>query len=312
MNNTKEMANGRWPGILRHFGLADEFMVDRHGPCPLCGGDDRYRFDDKDGNGEYFCNQCGPGDGFDLLQKLLDLPFGEVAKRVDAIIGNIPKGPPGAPPHDPEKARQALRETWRYSVEDAPYVRAYLADRGLDVYPKTLRGHPGLSYYHAKRRLGVLRAMIAMVTGADGSAQSIHRTFLSDLFEIPVRKKMMTPVTTIAGGAIRLYPEANEMAVAEGIETALAVHEMKRIPVWSTVSAGGLKTVVLPQLVTVVHIFADNDENGTGQAAAYEAAARFTKEGRRPIVHVPEQPGDWLDVLRANKGLPPESKKESA
>ena len=45
-------ARGRWPEILAALaGLSGEQLSNRHQPCPLCGGTDRYRFDDKDGSG---------------------------------------------------------------------------------------------------------------------------------------------------------------------------------------------------------------------------------------------------------------------
>ncbi|NYY79755.1 hypothetical protein DMH17_06695 [Raoultella planticola] len=36
----------------------------------MCGGADRFRFDDKEGRGTWFCNQCGAGDGLKLVEKV--------------------------------------------------------------------------------------------------------------------------------------------------------------------------------------------------------------------------------------------------
>ncbi|MDM4912857.1 primase-helicase zinc-binding domain-containing protein [Escherichia coli] len=41
----------------------------RHAPCPACGGKDRFRFDDN-GRGSFICNQCGAGDGLDLIKRV--------------------------------------------------------------------------------------------------------------------------------------------------------------------------------------------------------------------------------------------------
>jgi putative DNA primase/helicase len=57
--NTVERARGRWREILPIFGIETRYLHNRHGPCPLCGGKDRFRFDDRDGSGSYYCNQCG-------------------------------------------------------------------------------------------------------------------------------------------------------------------------------------------------------------------------------------------------------------
>ena len=60
---TVERATGRWPGILKHFGLDDRTLSGDHCPCPVCGGKDRFRFDDKEGRGTYYCSHCGAGHG---------------------------------------------------------------------------------------------------------------------------------------------------------------------------------------------------------------------------------------------------------
>ena len=68
-------ALGRWREILEVLaGLHAEQLSNRHQPCPVCGGRDRYRFDDQNGYGSWFCNQCGgpkqsggAGNGIDLL-----------------------------------------------------------------------------------------------------------------------------------------------------------------------------------------------------------------------------------------------------
>ena len=66
---TLERARRRWPEILPRLGVDTRFLTNNHGPCPICGGKDRYRFDNKDGSGSYYCHQCGPGSGVILLRK---------------------------------------------------------------------------------------------------------------------------------------------------------------------------------------------------------------------------------------------------
>ena len=92
-------ARGRWPEILAALaGLSDAELSDRHQPCPLCGGTDRYRFDDKDGSGSWFCNQCGgkdqrggAGSGMDLLMRRQGWSFVEAARQVEAFLGLVPE-----------------------------------------------------------------------------------------------------------------------------------------------------------------------------------------------------------------------------
>ena len=69
------------------------------------------------------------------------------------------------------------------------------------------------------------------------------------------------------------------------------------MPVWSAISAGGLKSWVPPKGVTDVVVFSDNDSSMVGQLAAYELAQRLTKEKIRVTVRIPEKVDtDWGDL----------------
>jgi len=69
------------------------------------------------------------------------------------------------------------------------------------------------------------------------------------------------------------------------------------LPVWATVSAGGMEAVELPDVVREIYICGDNDANGRGQKAVRLLAARFLAEGRKGRVATPVEPDtDWADV----------------
>ena len=297
---TKDAAHRRWRGILIALGVSEEFLVNRPGKCPLCGGKDRYRWDDKDGGGEYFCNGCGPGDGFDFLMKYHEWDFATTAAKVDAVIGIAPIG--SAPKaHDPAYAKRKLTELWKHDQtrSDSPIVKAWLMKRGLSVFPKPLRGNVAVPYTFEGKEHGAKPCMLAQILGPDGSGQSIHRTYLGD-FPGSVNgrvKKIMTPVDTIRGGAIRLFPATGTLAIAEGIETAIAVHEMTGLPAWSVVSAGGMESFVPTPEIRNIAIYADNDRKFAGQRAAYILAHRLIAQGFEVSVAIPPGFGtDWLDV----------------
>ncbi len=67
-----DAARGRWESVLSGFGVNTALLTGRHGPCPGCGGRDRFRFDDKEGEGTFICSQGGggnlSGNGLTLLQ----------------------------------------------------------------------------------------------------------------------------------------------------------------------------------------------------------------------------------------------------
>src|SRR5271166_4393116 len=85
--STIERACGRWREILPALGVGPKFLINKHGPCPICGGKDRFRFDDKDGTGSYYCNQCGAGVGLILLRKLRGWDHATACREVDKVIG---------------------------------------------------------------------------------------------------------------------------------------------------------------------------------------------------------------------------------
>ena len=100
MTNT-DLTNGRWPDLLMQLaGLTPDQLTDTHQPCPLCGGEDRYRFDDLDGTGSWYCNQCGGkdhtgggGSGMDMLMRRTGLTYPEACKRIEQHL-NIKPEPP--------------------------------------------------------------------------------------------------------------------------------------------------------------------------------------------------------------------------
>lgn len=107
----------------------------------------------------------------------------------------------------------------------------------------------------------------------------------------------------VGGGAVRLgMPRAGEwLAIAEGIETALAVATACTLPTWAALSAGGFGALVLPREATHVVICVDHDASGTGQRAAQDAAQRWLAEGRHVRIAMPLEPGtDMADVLIAD------------
>lgn len=78
-------ANGRWGYILNNLGVT---VPDnhKHGACPKCGGKDRFRFDDKNGKGTWFCNHCGSGDGLDLLKLVTGQDIKTACLEINKIL----------------------------------------------------------------------------------------------------------------------------------------------------------------------------------------------------------------------------------
>ena len=209
-----------------------------------------------------------------------------------------------------ERICKIWHESRKLAVDD-PVVK-YLTNRKVMpvMAPETLRFHPYLMYMddnHKRHYSG----MVGFVQDPDGQVVSLHRTYLyahGAKAEVESPRKLMPPVYpgSMNGSAIRLAPpnhvhgceeDGMMLGVAEGVETALSVIKYAGMPCWSTISAMGLRSVVIPDYVKTVVIWGDNDESGVGQQASYDLASRLISEGKRVKIMLPDETGtDWADV----------------
>jgi hypothetical protein len=229
--------------------------------------------------------------------------------------------------------RAAAQRIWDESLsifagdDRAEYARAgylYLRGRGIEN-PESgaLRQHPGLWCQEMVER-GLTEqhgttprqpALVAKVTDAQGDFLGVQRIWLGrdddgiGVVKAPLQapKKTLGP---IAGGVVRIdevLPEHDAIAIAEGIETALAVSELARemfggrdVPVWSAVSAGNMPSIAacVPRHVDHVFICADNDR--AGLLAAHQLAERLqaSRQDLRVTIRRPRKTGsDYSNEL---------------
>jgi putative DNA primase/helicase len=86
----RDRARGRWPGVLSALGISThpKFLKRQNCPCPMCGGRDRFRFLDTNGDGTWICTHCGPGAGVGLVMKFTGLPFRDAAVEIERVLGD--------------------------------------------------------------------------------------------------------------------------------------------------------------------------------------------------------------------------------
>lgn len=320
----REAARGQWLGILEALCPELESLLirpGRHGACPVHGGIDGFRlFQDVAVSGGGICNTCGAKpDGFALLMWLKDWDFPSALKSVAEILGGVAAEiTPARRTITPRKKvmsdrriRELLQTTWNQAIPwDRPaasLVRAYLRNRGVDSLrlpqQMPLRFHSALPYFDEDGRfLGQFPAMLALVSGSDGKPATIHRTYLgldAHKARVPSPKKLMPheDIRPVVGGAIRLGPASRCIGVAEGIETALAIHHATGMTVWATVSNTLMMRFQPPAGVEQIAIWSDHDLNGAGQRAADSLNGILDQRGMRSVVLTPPIVGmDWLDV----------------
>lgn len=302
IREVKLKANGQWQGILSAVGA--EVPVNTHTACPACGGKDRFRFDDKDGNGTFICNQCGAGDGLDLVQRVLGVGVTEAAKEVAGIIGI-----------DTRSDHQPARERTPVSAQQQSHKAAQQQKEAGDAAEKQKRFtarysgllsqvQQGESVYLAGKGLtgfmlpllpdGSILIPLVNATGTVTGAQTIKPDGGKRLLTDSTKKGSYYPVNA---------PEnVSEVIIAEGLATALTCHLIRPDALTvAAIDAGNLIHVAKhfrdQYARATLIIAADNDADNTvntGREKA-EAAAR-TVNGQ---VAIPATSGDWNDVYQA-------------
>ncbi len=293
---TIDAARGKWPMILQHFGFSPDVLNGKHHPCPCDGlGKDRFRFSDRNGSGSYFCACSTPSDpkgGIGLIACKTKWPFAEIARDIDKLLGNAHDGKPREPTYA-DRLRAVAKPAER---------SRYLESRGLEMAPGLLFAN-GVEYRDDEGNVTHrLPAMLAPVT-RDGEFRTFHVTYLKRGAKADVQtvRKILPGGGAISGGGVALYPAAEEMGVAEGIETAIAAKMLFDCPVHSALNASMLAKWEPPPIAKTVYIFADRDRNYAGEAGAYQLAHKLILRGLRAFVMLPKEFGDWNDELLAKR-----------
>lgn len=305
-----DLARGRWRDILVQLGVPTLYLTGRHTACPICGqGKDRFRFDNRKGDGTWFCSKCGNGNGIHLVMGLRKTDF---RGACEAIRHLLPSASPAPRLPKFRLGKDVLNKLWSRSrpLTAGEPAATYLAARGLpDVQERALRSVRALGYSDGDSH-GIYPGLIAMVSDAAGKPVTIHRTYLADQSVRPgckadVQKpRKMMPTDFPPGGAVRLGDGYGYvMGVSEGIETALSVTALFDVPCWAAVSACGLAKFKWPEGVRELLICGDNDASFAGQSAAYQLAHRAQCSGLGVTIEFPKHEGcDWNDVLRGRDG----------
>jgi putative DNA primase/helicase len=258
-------------------------------------------------SGLFYCHGCGAAGGsvYSLFRRMNQpMPENLTGRTQRRPLRSIDRT---------AKLEAEWNQTHLISIDDA--AGKYLA--GRSIIPKTpplnLRFHPHLDYWILDeagdwQSVGKYPAMIGRIEGLHGKLAGLHRTYLTDdgcKADLPEQRKMIAVSSgSTRGSAVRLSSASNRLAVAEGIETALAYEQLTNLPAWAALTAGGMEQIELPKAVTDVWICVDLDRSGRGELAAGRLAQRLIREGKRVFKATP--PGaipegakglDWCDAL---------------
>lgn len=333
-----DFAKVNWEKKLVAAGIDSNCLTLKAGPCPLCfdgkRGGKRFRFDNKGGLGTWYCQQCGAGNGYTLIERYTGMSKVEILKFLDDGTCGATSDTPikrftfedtDFSPEQVRKNRKRLGEVSAgcMALTGNDPVSMYLRNRvpGCDLSKLSLdiRFHPGLKFYDeddSGRYIyrGTFPAMVGRAV--DGASQPItlHRTYLTSKgekapFENP--KKQMKGIRKLDGAAIRVVevPESRTLGLAEGIENSFAVATGYRytINVWSLLNCVNLSLADIPEgRFDKIIIFADHDFIDTkkgyrpGEYYAVKLKARLEAMGYEVEIKLPKEEGtDFADVWLA-------------
>jgi phage/plasmid primase-like uncharacterized protein len=257
------------------------------GPCPVCGGDDRFSINRR--KQVWNCRVCDKGGDIIEFHRHVDgSSFGEVMELLTGETDTAPRAPvrPARGKDEAEEeerrhcAAQLRKALWlwkRCRPVAGTIAETYLARRGYHgPAPATLGFLPASGGYPP--------SMIAAFGLADepdpgviaisgGKITGIHLTRLlpdgSDR-ERGDDAKIMLGLSM--GSPIVLAPpnDLNGMVITEGIEDALTVHQATGLGAWAAGSAGRMSALAdtLPRYIECVTVCAHDDPAGRDGALA--------------------------------------------
>jgi phage/plasmid primase-like uncharacterized protein len=320
-----------WIGQARAIRIEDEIAgrgiklngrgPERCGPCPKCGGTDRFAINTS--KQIWNCRGCQRGgDVISLVQHLngctFDAAVATLSRRDRTGCGIGKNAAPDRPNRglkthgqsscnsDVEPARTALA-IWSAARElQGTPAWTYLFRRGiaLEALPsrinEALRFHPDCPW-HDERRM----CLVALWTDTiSGEARAIHRRAIRSDGENLGHWRTWGPTK---GCVIRLWPDdevSQHLVLGEGVETVLAAatriaHRGTLLqPAWAAGDAGHMGAFPALSGVEALTLLVDADENGIGQCRAAECARRWTAAGRQAIRLTPRLVGaDFNDLV---------------
>jgi putative DNA primase/helicase len=309
--------------------------LNKAGPCPLCfdgtRGGKRFRFDNKGGMGTWYCQQCGAGNGYTLIERYTGMSKVEILKHLDDGSCGVSSETPikrftfedtDFSPEQVKKNRCKLIEVSAGSIQltgNDPvslYLRKRVPGCDLSKISQDIRIHPGLKFFQEGDggrfiNRGTFPTMVARAIDAAGRPITLHRTYLTskgDKAPLDDPKKQMKGIRKLDGAAIRVVdvPESRTLGLAEGIETSIAVATGYRygINVWSMLNCVNLSLADIPEgRFDKIIIFADHDLFDTkkgyrpGEHFAEKLKERLEAKGYEVEVRIPKEEGtDFADV----------------
>jgi hypothetical protein len=263
--------------------------ADRSGPCPHCGGTDRFSINTK--KQVFHCRGCGAkGDVIDLVQHLDGVGF---AAAIETLTGERRLTTTASMPRERiinnDEGEQRRKAAWLWSRRKpiaGTIAGTYLREaRGITcTLPPTLGFLPAYRDYPPAliAAFGIADEPEPGVLMAPTTVGSVHLIALQP--DGSGKAGIEKPKITIGspGGLPIVLAPPNDLlglAITEGIEDALTVYEGTGLGVWASASAPFMPKLAphLPNYIETVTIYAHADTKG--QKSARDLADILTDRG---------------------------------
>lgn len=302
------VATGHWPVLLTAMGI-DTPRGGKHGPCPICGGKDRFRLDDKGGRGTWICNQCGAGDGLTLVSLVTGKTIKEAAELIAPLVG-LSAG--GIDTTERERIHQQQQTKAGQECQQAELRRHKAARRAAAIIQDCEQAH---APYLARKSLGVCLCAVNRIlireAGENFPPASLIVPLYNEANEL-VNVQLIREDGTkryLAGGqkaeAYHRIDGGGLVAVTEGYATGLSVHLATGATVYCAMDGGNLLNVAKiarrQHPTAEIIIGGDHDLDDAGQRN--ESTQRQTEGAALAVgavVALPPIQGDWNDYHQAH------------
>jgi putative DNA primase/helicase len=298
-------ACGHWPDVLAGLGI-DIPRRGKHGPCPACGGKDRFRLDDKGGRGTFICSQCGSGDGLDLVCRVTNKNPKEAAELLAPLVG-LSAG--GLDPVERERIHQQQQARAEQERKQDEQQRQKAARRAAAIMRDC---EPGQAPYLVHKRLmwphGAINRTLIREGGENYPAGSLVIPLTNEAGEL-VNVQLIRADGTKRylhggqkAGAFHRIDGGELVAVVEGYATGLSVHLATGGTVYCAMDASNLLAVT--QIARRQHkegqilLCGDNDAHTQGNPGKTKAERAAATVGG--LVALPPVAGDWNDYHQAH------------
>ena len=271
INEITSQAVNKWQSIFNSLGIV--VGNGKHCPCPVCGGKDRFRFDNKNGRGTYICNQCGSGDGLNLIKNYYHCDAKEASSKVAECL-NLRN----------TSTNSDLKSDLQNNIPENPVCKKvkYLLSKAILGQSDYLTGK-GLTFDLTLLDDGRIFVPVININSEYTGGQFIKPDGSKHLMKGSNKKGAFIWVSPNLGRPDEVKKElltATEIIICEGLATGISIAEFRhRSLVISAIDAGNLihvaKAVREVNFKANIIIAGDNDigsHKNTGKEKAIKAA----------------------------------------